>query len=127
MSRTEQSQKLYRKGLAIVYTIAVLNVVWGVYSLFTGTSALTLIVQIVVSIGLFIGAKWARVLFLIGSALLLTIYLFLLPQFGVITELERIVMVTHVIYLIAGFVLLAFDSRVAEFFKEDGTNTENKG
>ena len=117
MNTNNQSAKLYEKGKRIVYIIAAINVAFGIISVITGTSVLTLVVQIVVSIALCTGAGWARMIFLISSALLLMLSLFMLPAFDYLIAFEAIVSVAYMVCLLVNVILLNSNKSVDEFFK----------
>ena len=114
MSEAGRSQAMYKKGRIIVYIIAALNVVSGIYSaVFTGTSIMTLFIQIVASVALYAGVRWARLLFIIASTIILALalLLFFLQQRLSVSQWA------YVAYLIASIVLLASNKNVTEFFK----------
>lgn len=62
-------ERLYARGRAIVWTIAVLNVLGGLLSFFTQWNVIALAVQIVLSVALVRGVSWVRYLFAVGAAL----------------------------------------------------------
>lgn len=113
-------EKYYHTGKTIVVTIATLNVAYTIIGNFMGTwDIIGIIVQIVLSMVLYSGLRWAWGLFVVITFLrtLLIPFMFLhYVSLGMIPDVgDFIWIVLGFTHAAVSFWLLAFNKRVSEF------------
>lgn len=112
----ERQQRRYRLGKAIVFTIAALNVVFSLISAVLELRLFSLLIQIALSVALFMGVTWVRYLFVFGAALQIFLALNLLLHAGAALPAGWIaVIVVQMIVAGVSGALLLFSSAVSDF------------
>ncbi|WP_165861270.1 helix-turn-helix domain-containing protein [Paenibacillus paeoniae] len=112
----ERQANKIKRGRIIVYTIAILHILFSIVSFFLSFNILQLIVQIVLSICLIAGVSWVRYLFATGAA----ISVFLSVQLIILTVSEGLIdllfyTILLVVYSGIGSFLLFKSESVSEF------------
>jgi len=103
-------------GKTIVMFIALLNVILAVMSAIANFNLLTLVIQITLSIALFLGVIWVRYLFAIGAALGFAINLYLLVNIvNEPTVWIILFLVLNIVFNIASCILLFANKYVSDF------------
>jgi len=112
----ERERKRYRLGQAIVFTIAALNVVFSLISAVLELRLFSLLIQIALSVALFMGVTWVRYLFVFGAALQIFLGLNLLANAGVMLSAgwTAFIVLQMIIAGVSGALLL-FSSAVSDF------------
>lgn len=103
-------------GKLIVMIIALLNILFSVMSAIANFNIFSLIIQITLSIALFLGVTWVRYLFAIGSGLSVMLGFYLLMV--VISDppvLITVFLVTNMAFNIISSILLFTNKCVSEF------------
>lgn len=107
-------EKHYYNGRIIVFTIAILNIIFSIISNIIGNfNILKVIVQIVLSTALFMGVKWVRYLFVVGAFLSIIFNLYIFSSY--MAQDKVIWLVSCLIHSIISGSLLAFNKSVSDF------------
>ncbi len=118
-----KQDRLYKRGRIIVTSIVILNIILTIISSYFNFNIFSLIVQVVMSVALYLGSKWARYLFIFGSAISV---LTLLYAMTIISTVEiPVILITllicDLIYSIFCCVLLFASKGVSEFLYSQGS------
>lgn len=107
----------YKTGKVIVFMIAAINIIMAFISAFTSFNLLSLIVQVALSIALFMGVSWVRYLFAISSALSVLIILFSFVNISSERVPVNVAVVSLIIvaYSVTSTLLLLINKSVSEF------------
>jgi len=118
----ERQERQFRLGKAIVFTIASLNILFTLLSAFLNFNFFSVIIQIALSIALYMGVAWVRYLFAIGAVLGIFFGIALLVELAGLASSGAAVpawifILNGVMILFAGAssLLLLFNSAVSEF------------
>lgn len=107
-------EKHYQNGKIIIFTIAILNIIFAIISNIIGNfSFLKIIVQIGLSIALFMGVKWVQYLFVVGAFLSIIFNLYIFSSY--MAQDKVIWLVSCLIHEIISGSLLAFNKSVSDF------------
>ena len=117
--------KQYRFGKVAVFTIATLNIIFTILSNIIGSfNILNVIIQISLSVALFMGVSWVRWFFVAGSILNIGVSLYVLMN--LLGEWE--IYIGYIIFTILSLIqaavsggLLAFNKGVSEFLYSQRT------
>ncbi len=117
--------KQYRFGKVAVFTIATLNIIFTILSNIIGSfNILNVIIQISLSVALFMGVSWVRWFFVAGSVLSIGFTLYALMSLlgqGEIYIGYIIFMILSLIQAAVSGGLLAFNKGVSEFLYSQRT------
>ena len=106
----------YKTGKVIVFMIAAINIIMAFISAFTSFNLLSLIVQVALSIALFMGVSWVRYLFAIAAAMNVIFILFALINTAVGLPVYLIIISLLIIaYSVASSLLLLINKSISEF------------
>jgi len=117
----QQQTRLYRTGKIIVFVIATVNVVGTVVSSFINFNFFTLVVQIALSIALYMGVSWVRYFFAVSGAITAALNLYMLNiimgESGAAAEHPAVAafLGVYTVYAIASCIILFKSRGVSEF------------
>jgi hypothetical protein len=116
LMRFEAGQKKkYRTGMAIVVTIASINIILSLISFLVNFNIVSLIIQVSLSVALFCGVTWVRYLFAIIDVFYVFALLVLLREFGYAPIELIIISVTLLLYYTISCIVLFASKSVSEF------------
>lgn len=122
-----KAEKRYKLGKIIVAAIAITNVVITLLSNIIGSfNVINVIIQVAFSVALFMGVRWVKWLFIVGSVLsvLLAFYIFF-TSMDILNNTALIwnvtVLIATLIEAVVAGIMLIFSKSVAEFLYDQRT------